>query len=162
MKYILTACILLLPLMGLAQSLETYDHTVEYKTSPMGIDTQAPRFSWKIKGEGTNIMQNSYEIQVAGSDSFTELHWESGEVSSDQSIQIPYEGPELLSGTRYFWRVRINDNQGNSSSWNAPAWWEMGLLDVSDWKAKWIEPKQAEKLGTGSTTPASVPATLAV
>ncbi len=145
MKYILTACILLLPLMGLAQSLETYDHTVEYKTSPMGIDTQAPRFSWKIKGEGTNIMQNSYEIQVAGSDSFTELHWESGEVSSDQSIQIPYEGPELLSGTRYFWRVRINDNQGNSSSWNAPAWWEMGLLDVSDWKAKWIEPKQEEK-----------------
>ena len=144
MKYFLTACILLFTFQGFAQSLETYDHTVEYKTNPMGIDTQEPRFSWKIKSEGTNIMQTSYELQVAGADSFTELLWETGEISSDQSILIPYKGSELSSGTKYFWRVRIKDNNGNSSSWSKQASWEMGLLNASDWTAKWIEPKQEE------------------
>ena len=30
------------------------------------------------------------------------------------------------------------DQAGNSSGWNAPASWSMGLLKPGDWQAKWI------------------------
>ena len=148
MKNFLTFCLLLLFFQGYSQSIETYDHRIEYKINPMGIDTQTPRFSWKIKGEGRDIMQTSYELNVAITENFSTLLWESGEIKSDQSVLIPYDGPELTSRTRYFWRVRIKDNNGNASTWSPVSAWEMGLLNVEDWKAKWIEPIQ-ESLPNG-------------
>jgi alpha-L-rhamnosidase len=144
MKSFFTFCLLILFFHGFSQSVETYDLTVEYKSNPMGIDTQEPRFSWKVKGEGNNILQASYELQIASNDSFTDLVWKTNEISSDESVLIPYKGPPLTSGTTYFWRVRIVDNKGNKSSWSSTSTWEMGLLDPSDWKAKWIEPRQQE------------------
>jgi len=30
------------------------------------------------------------------------------------------------------------DKNSNSSDWSEPAFWEMGLLDPGDWKARWI------------------------
>jgi alpha-L-rhamnosidase len=65
--------------------------------------------------------------------------WDTRTISSDQSIQIPYDGPELES-KRYHWRVKVWDKYGNSSSWSSPAFWEMGLLNSDDWQAQWIEP----------------------
>ena len=50
-----------------------------------------------------------------------------------------YQGPDLKSGQRYFWQVKIWDNKGKESKWSQVAYWEMGLLSQSDWKAKWIE-----------------------
>ncbi|NIN72410.1 MAG: hypothetical protein GTO46_10940, partial [Gemmatimonadetes bacterium] len=63
-----------------------------------------------------------------------------GRVDSDRSIHVVYEGPALASGTRYYWQVRVWDGDGAVSDWSAPAFWEMGLLDASDWQASWIGP----------------------
>jgi alpha-L-rhamnosidase len=144
MKHFLAICIFLLSYAGHSQSLSTYDHTVEYKSNPIGIDTEKPRFSWKVNSDEDNIMQSSYELQVAATASFADMFWKTGKVSSDQCILIPYEGPSLTSGTKYFWRVRIEDNKGNKSPWSSTSSWEMGLLNSSDWIAKWIEPQQEE------------------
>ena len=38
----------------------------------------------------------------------------------------------------YFWKVRIWDKNNKVSSWSNTATWSMGLLEPSDWKAKWI------------------------
>ena len=66
--------------------------------------------------------------------------WSSGKVLSDNSITVPYEGPELQSGTRYVWRVRVWDNKGKVSKWMSSSWLT-GLFSLEDWKAKWIEPE---------------------
>jgi len=54
-----------------SQDLIVKDLTVEHKKNPIGIDNQKPRFSWKISGTGTGIMQTAYSIRVATDEKFS-------------------------------------------------------------------------------------------
>lgn len=125
----------------IAQTLSVKDLTCEYRINPLGIDAEQPRFSWKISGSANNIMQSAYSIRVSSDRKFSssKIIWQSGRIESDESILQAYEGPDLKSGEKYFWQVKIWDNNGKASKWSEVAFWEMGLLSQSDWKAKWIE-----------------------
>lgn len=72
--------------------------------------------------------------------------WDTGKVESDQSINIAYGGKGLESAKRYYWKVRVWDKNDKASSWSSPSWWEMGLLNQDDWKAKWINSKGASSI----------------
>jgi len=124
-----------------AQDLSLIEMTVDHKVNPVGIDNRQPRFSWKIIPIGKNIMQTAYFLRVSTDEKFSssKIIWQSGKVESDESILHLYQGPDLKSGQRYFWQVKIWDNEGKESKWSTVAYWEMGLLSKSEWKAKWIE-----------------------
>jgi alpha-L-rhamnosidase len=115
----------------------------EYKDNPLGIDSRAPRLSWRIAADVRNVRQSAYQIRVARSAgdlrTARQLMWDSGRVASSESIHRVYEGKPLASGQRYVWEVQVWDEQGRASGWSAPAWWEMGLLSPADWRTKWIE-----------------------
>jgi alpha-L-rhamnosidase len=116
--------------------------------NPLGIDNPKPRLSWQLVCTKRNTLQTAYEIHV-GIEIGTlsdekKLLWNTGKVNSDASVYVRYNGPTLLSGKKYFWKVRVWDNHGNISDWSSPAFWQMGLLDSSDWKAKWISPGYRE------------------
>jgi alpha-L-rhamnosidase len=135
--------IIFLSLFGVtfAQDLSLKDLTVDHKLNPIGIDNKQPGFSWKIDGVGNNIMQTAYSVRVATDEKFSssKIVWQSGKVESDESILQSYKGIDLKSGQRYFWQVKIWDNKVKESKWSTTAYYEMGLLSQSDWKAKWIE-----------------------
>ncbi len=135
--------LILLCVMGsaFAQDLSVKDLTCEHKKNPIGIDAIKPRFSWKITGKANGLMQKEYSIRVATDEKFStgKIIWQSGTIASEESVLQPYLGPELKSGQRYFWQVKIGDKQGKQSKWSETAFWEMGLLSKTDWKAKWIE-----------------------
>jgi alpha-L-rhamnosidase len=124
-----------------AQDLSVKDLTCEHKKDPIGLDVKQPRFSWKINGTGNNIMQSAYSVRVSTDQKFssTKIVWQTGKTESEESILQAYAGTDLKSGQRYFWQVKIWDNKGRESKWSDVAFWEMGLLSQSDWKAKWIE-----------------------
>jgi alpha-L-rhamnosidase len=123
---------------------ETTKLRVEYQTDPVGIDVINPRFSWEIKANIRNLAQTAYEIRVAENPeklaNGVDCLWTSGKVVSERSNQIVYNGPAPESRQRYYWTVRIWDNQNHITDWAPVAFWEMGLLGVKDWKASWIEP----------------------
>ncbi|MBE7176931.1 MAG: glycoside hydrolase family 78 protein [Mucilaginibacter polytrichastri] len=131
-----------------AQKTGLKDLICEYKTNPLAIATQHPRLSWKLTAPGFNVKQTAYEIRVAASaadvQSGKNLVWSSGKVNSDQSIHVPYAGPELTSAKTYFWQVQVWDNQKRSTGWSPVQNWTMGLLDPADWKAKWITTDDAD------------------
>ncbi|MCE5347555.1 MAG: glycoside hydrolase family 78 protein [Bacteroidales bacterium] len=124
-----------------AQDLVLKDLSCEHNKNPIGIEVAQPRFSWKISGTGNNIMQTAYSVRVATDNKFSskKIVWQSGKIESDESILQDYKGPQLKSGQRYFWQVKIWDNKGRTSKWSETAFFEMGLLSPADWKAKWIE-----------------------
>lgn len=123
------------------QKLSVYGLTCEYKTNPLGMDAPQPRLSWKIRSTQDDVLQTAYEVRVStqpGRWTNAASVWQSGKVPGSQSILVPYAGDALQSSKRYYWQVRVWDNHGNVSAWSEANWWEMGLLDVGDWKAQWI------------------------
>ncbi len=118
----------------------------EYKINPNGVETKYPRLSWQLSTDESSraIMQSAYQIQVATSpddlEKENDLIWDSGIIDSDRSIHIPFEGIPLKSRGKYFWHVKTWDNRSENGMWSEIAYWEMGLLDSTEWKAEWIEP----------------------
>jgi alpha-L-rhamnosidase len=127
----------------------------EYQSNPIGIDVRTPRLSWRIQADRRGTMQSAYQIRVAtdsGSLARAPL-WDSGKVPSESSIFRSYGGPPTRSGTRYYWQVRVWDNEGRISPWSAPAFWETGLLDRADWKSQWITPDLIEDSSRANPSP---------
>src|SRR4051794_19915231 len=87
----------------------------ENLVNAMGIDATQPRFSWQLTSDKRNVMQTAYEIKVITGKSTV---WSSGKVNSDSSVHVYYKGPLLKSGTKYFWKVRVWDNNGKPSEWS--------------------------------------------
>ena len=123
--------------MGFAQ-VSVKNLRCENRVNPIGIDNRNPCFSWQLVSGQRNILQSAFEIRIMNKPGKTEL-WNSGKQQSAQSVFVPYAGGTLKSAVIYFWQVRVWDNQGRVSDWSEKAFWQMGLLEASDWKAKWIE-----------------------
>jgi alpha-L-rhamnosidase len=118
--------------------------TTEYAHNPLGIDVARPRLSWQLSSPDREQNQTAYQILVASSPAVLAQSqgdvWDSGKVSSGQSVNVQYGGPDLASRTRYYWEVRVWDSQGVPSAWSPPAWWETALLNPGEWTADWIGP----------------------
>ncbi|MEE9432591.1 MAG: family 78 glycoside hydrolase catalytic domain [Melioribacteraceae bacterium] len=113
----------------------------EYKTNPIGVDIEKPRFSWNLESDQRGVKQTAYQVIVASSienlnNNITDI-WNSKKVETDNSIQIYFDGETLESNKKYFWKVKVWDADGTIHT-SKPAFWITGLFNESDWKAKWI------------------------
>ncbi|HVW59277.1 MAG TPA: hypothetical protein VHC48_04550, partial [Puia sp.] len=115
--------------------------TCEQLVNPEGIDARHPRLSWRIVGESQNLRQTAYQVLVASSPANLAANkgdlWNSGKVQTDHSWLVPYAGTKLKSRMACYWKVKVWTTAGESD-WSQKAFWSMGLLDSTDWKARWI------------------------
>ena len=119
--------------------MKLYDLCVEYRHEPVGIDVIQPRFSWKINSSEKNTFQKSYRIKVSelsASGISERIVWDTGEVSSDESVLVVYEGEELKARTGYRADIHVRDN--HSEDYSDSAFFEMGLIHPEDMEASWI------------------------
>lgn len=133
-KIVLLFAVLLNGMVALAQ-LSVGGLLTENQQSPMGMDVALPRFTWMLQSDLPATLQTAYEITVLLG---KKKIWNTGKISSDQSVLIEYGGPALQSDTRYHWQVRVWDNHGRVSNWSESATFHMGFLSVDQWKSKWI------------------------
>ena len=139
-------CCLLVPLLALSipalASLSPDHLRCEYLSDPLGIDSLQPHLSWTLESQQRAQTQAAYQILVASSEaklkSGTGDLWDSGKVPLDQTLHVLYAGKPLASSQRCFWKVRVWDQDGKTSTWSQPAFWEMGLLSPQDWQGRWI------------------------
>ncbi|MBU6402569.1 MAG: family 78 glycoside hydrolase catalytic domain, partial [Verrucomicrobia bacterium] len=127
----------------------------EYQTAPLGIDCPQPRLSWTLVSRHRHEVQTAYRILAASqarllSPGCADL-WDTGQVRSAASLQIPYAGKPLATAMRVYWKVCVWDGAGDGSAWSPIAHWQMGLLRARDWQASWIS---AAGSGNDGTNPA--------
>ena len=123
------------------ESLIVTDLKSEYATNPLGIDV-APQFSWRLESDQRGVQQDAYRVMV--SSTLEKLHsdngdiWDSGKIDSPTSAGILFDGKDLESRQRYYWKVKVWQGANSVSEWSEPAFFEMGLLNEDDWKSNWI------------------------
>ena len=107
-------------------------------TQPMGLDEKKPLFSWKFRNAGENMMQGKARVLVKERDG-ERIFWDSGELKTDCSIGLRYEGRDLMPESRYQVFVTAWNQNGDSAEGNT--WFETGLLNPGQeaWEgAEWI------------------------
>ncbi|WP_391646856.1 alpha-L-rhamnosidase [Streptomyces violarus] len=120
--------------------------TVEHRTDPLGVDIARPRFGWRMRSDTRGRSQSAYQILVASSpDKLTGARadiWNSGRVTSPDSVAVRYRGKALRPSTRYHWTVTVWDAEGRPVGTASPASFETGLMTtdgVAGWDgAQWI------------------------
>ena len=133
----------------------------DYRTNPLGIDDEKPSLSWRSDSKARDWKQSAYQVLVStnaeGLRRGTADVWDSGKISSAESIGISYGGPALESGHRYYWAVRTWDAKRNESQSTEEAWWEMDCSDSArlesevDFLAKsQMPPMKPASVGFGS------------
>lgn len=107
----------------------------EHMANPMGIDIKNPYLSWNCTD---GKIQSAYEITATDAYTGKEL-WGSGKVSSASMHTIcPIAA---FSRQRVSWKIRLWDENDIAGEWSEQAFFEMGLLEISNWTAKWINPE---------------------
>jgi alpha-L-rhamnosidase len=130
----------------------------EYLENPIGIDGLPPRLSWWLDDERPAEIQTAYHILASVRPDQLDADigdlWDTGRVESSATGQIVYAGKALTSRQRVWWKVRSFDSDGIGTPWSRIAFFEVGLIEQDDWRARWI----AAPLMGGKRTPVQVPA----
>lgn len=95
--------------------------------NPVGLDKGVVHFSWQLQSEHRSVLQTSYNVQIATDGVFGNVVWESGSVSSDESVFVEAKGFKPAAETRYYWRVTVTDNKGETATSTEKAYFETGL-----------------------------------
>ena len=108
--------------------------------NPIGFYDSTPTFSWELPVSEDIKFQSAYQLIVASSEDLLSKNpdlWDSKKQNTAQSTFVDYKGAELQSRQKVFWQVRYWDQDERMSEWSPVNSFELGLLNNSDWKAKW-------------------------
>lgn len=137
----------------LSVSASVSDLRVENLSSPLALDTETPRFSWRIDAPGAT--QATYRIMVASTPealaSGTPDLWDSGTVGSATQQWVEYKGRRLPAMKRLWWTVEAVTADGERHTPGAPSEFGTGMLSESQWGGRWIgleTPRPGDLRGT--------------
>jgi len=80
---------------------------VDGEENPGDVANAQPAFSWQFSSDSPGNIQTQYRIQVADSDAYTSIVWDSGVVTSAAASVIC--GAVLVHGTYYWVRITVKD-----------------------------------------------------
>ncbi|URM94255.1 glycoside hydrolase family 78 protein [Actinomadura madurae] len=108
----------------------------EHATTPIAVADPKPRLGWLLTSRERGQRQTAYRISVATADGGRTV-WDSGPVSGARSYDVRYGGPALKPATRYTWRVKVADAEGDWTGWSRRTWFETALAK-DGWRGSWI------------------------
>lgn len=106
--------------------MKLYDLRVNSRKNILGLDDDRIYFGWKLASDERNVLQESCRVILSKDEGMTWAVWNSGVVRTQESAYFLYKGGELEASTRYYWRVEVTDNHGNSAASDVE-WFETGL-----------------------------------
>ena len=108
---------------------------LNHLTNPLGWDVAHPTVSYVVT-EAKGSFQQAARVWVSLTEDFADCLYDSGERAD--IVSTGFELPvELAPMTRYYWKVWVRDDAGDSAE-SAAQWFETGK--DAPWRAKWITP----------------------
>ncbi|WP_299057408.1 alpha-L-rhamnosidase [uncultured Polaribacter sp.] len=109
--------------------------------NPIGFYDVKPTFSWQLPVSENIKSQSAYQIIAASNPDLLPNSpdlWDSEKQKSDQSAWLKYAGKPLQSRQKVYWQVKYWNQNAEASIWSDINHFELGLLNNSDWQAKWV------------------------
>ena len=111
--------------------MELVNLKTEYLVNPLGIDVVHPNLTWNVIGDGI-IEQKAFEITYKVNDG------EEKKINKESS-SVHYEFEEELKSRDFVnWKLRVKNEKDAWSDYSKEQYFSIGLLNKSDWTAKWI------------------------
>ncbi|HJA67942.1 MAG TPA: glycoside hydrolase family 78 protein [Candidatus Mediterraneibacter cottocaccae] len=104
-------------------------------TCPYGI-SGCPQFGWEIETDKRGMVQKSFRLQISLSEDFQFIVYDSGEISSGESLHFQPEGWLPEPAKKYYVRVKISDNN-EESTWSSTSHFVTSLKEGT-WDADFI------------------------
>ncbi|MBN2000242.1 alpha-L-rhamnosidase [candidate division KSB1 bacterium] len=116
------------------------------------ITDQKPEFSWIVGDTNRGAVQSAFQILVCSDPDLLKKNqadvWDSGKVPSDQSVNVEYNGKNLLPHCRYWWKVRTWNGLDQPSAYSQSQEFLTGDLrrDQLAWpdESRWIKTENGE------------------
>ena len=134
-----------------ASNLAVAEVRFEHRRDTLGVGAARPRLSWLVETAAAGWHQAAYEIEAL--DANDRPRGQTGRVESDESVLVAWPFAPLASRERAAVRVRVWNEDGQASTWSAPAVVEVGLLDASDWTARFVGPDWDEDTSKAQPAP---------
>lgn len=115
---------------------------IDFMDRPIGI-VDYPQLGWIIESDQKNIIQKAFQIHISTDEFFHDVSYDSSWVYSDQSAHIRVNAYELITATKYYIRVRVQNNNLEQSCWSNTSYFMTGLVH-NEWQAQWISGEEIE------------------
>ncbi len=108
---------------------------VEFIRQPdrTAISDSLPEYSWEVPTSAKS--QSAYQVLVASSQQNLDQNigdvWNSGQVRSNQSANVTYQGNPMKPNAQYFWKVRVWDYNNRTSEYSKAQSFQTGRLGVN-------------------------------
>lgn len=152
---------------GLTLSIGTYAaRLTTFRVNRMAQATGVMRtaqFGWQIESGKRDVKQTAYRIVVATSQRALtqetggrELLWDSEQVESEETLQVPYQGRRLPCQSDIYWQVTVWLSTGERIK--SPVQKFNTGMQLADWHAQWIGINDPENVITEETGCRTLPA----
>lgn len=122
------------------ENMEAIRLRTEYMSEPIGIDIENPLLQWNCQG---GRRQTGFEVEAYLDPKGDRIIWRDTQHTDKMSV---YFAGEIQSRQRIYWRVRLTDEEDRVGPWSRLTFFEMGLLQASDWRADWIMADELENI----------------
>ncbi len=106
-----------------------HDLHAEHRRDGLGLGVAAPRLSWTVSSSRPGWRQAAYELECRG---------QTVRVESEESVLVAWPFAPLRSRERIDVRVRVRGRDRAWSEWSERCEIAAGLLEASDWSARFI------------------------
>ncbi|CAM3591767.1 glycoside hydrolase family 78 protein [Rahnella bruchi] len=125
--------------------------TLNQESALSGVQ-ELPVLGWEIESPRRNVRQTAYRIQVSHEKSFDNILLHSEWQQCEHSNNVTLTELMMTSSQRYFIRVQVRDDQGETSNWSSAAEMISGVLYPHEWLADFISgEKPADKIHSAGT-----------
>ena len=102
----------------------------EYLVNPLGIDIVRPTLTWNVAGDDIKF-QKAFELVYS-------LNGDEFKICLETSSTHYQFEQELKSRDFVSWKIRVQNENGKWSDFSEEQFFSIGLLNKTDWSAKWI------------------------